>query len=386
MSHVFVSYLHENDKEIQMLYTRLTSYGVEVWLDRYEIKPGTDWRLAILEAIQEGNFFIACFSKEYNDRNTTFMNEELALAIEQLRRRPIDQVWFIPVLFSGKVPNWPIRPGQTLRDLEWVELDKEEKWENGIQKILKVILRSSFYKAKRLAKLLTSIKDNPSCRNEFDRILEELNMVYVEAGTFTSGSDRYGEPGKFEGPNLGAFCIDKYPVTNWNYMQFVKVTEHSAPDHWCGANCPDNLLKHPVKDIHYTDAQKFAQWAGKRLPTQWEWEKAARGTDGREFPWGDEFESQRCNTRESVGKHTNCIGKYSGGVSPYRCWDMAGNVWEWTLTPEGQNIIPLLHGGSCMYYQYQARCSYRIQRERIRDENIGFRCVIGPDTQNIEEN
>jgi hypothetical protein len=110
-----------------------------VWLDRNEIKPGSLWKSAIKDAIREGAFFIACFSREYHRRPKTYMNEELTLAIEELRQRPTDRAWFIPVLLpGGEVPDRNIWAGETLRSIQWVSLS-EEDWATGIQRIILVV-------------------------------------------------------------------------------------------------------------------------------------------------------------------------------------------------------------------------------------------------------
>ena len=96
---------------------------------------------------------------------------------------------------------------------------------------------------------------------------------------------------------------------------------------------PPDKADHPVVLVSWHDAQAYAEWAGKRLPTEEEWEKAARGTDGREYPWGNEFDKERCNTRESGIGGTTSVGQFSPqGDSPYGCVDMVGNVWEWTAS------------------------------------------------------
>ena len=138
MSHVFVSYVRENQDIVTRLCDDLRRNSVEVWFDRDEIEPGTFWEDTIRRAISEGDFFIACFSMEYNSRYETVMNEELNLAISILRRRPRDRSWFIPVLLSGYVPDWDIGGGKTLSSLQRVNLSKNQ-WDTGIQEILSVI-------------------------------------------------------------------------------------------------------------------------------------------------------------------------------------------------------------------------------------------------------
>ena len=145
MQHVFISYVRENEEIVDKLFKALESHDIKVWLDRNNIKPGARWKQAIREAIREGAFFIACFSKEYNKRSQTdktYMNEELTIAIEELRQRPTDRVWFIPVqLNKCKIPDRNIGAGETLHDLQHVKLYKD--WDDGIQRIIEVIQSES---------------------------------------------------------------------------------------------------------------------------------------------------------------------------------------------------------------------------------------------------
>ena len=138
MPHAFISYVRENAPLVDQLYQALTAAGVEVWLDRNDIPPGARFRTEIRRAIRSGSFFIACFSAEYNDRDRTDMNEELTLAIEEIRRHPHDRLWFIPVkLNECEIPDRDIGGGVTLQDLNYVDLDMD--WNGGIQRILSVI-------------------------------------------------------------------------------------------------------------------------------------------------------------------------------------------------------------------------------------------------------
>jgi hypothetical protein len=136
--HVFISYVRENQEQVDRLISDLEKNGVHVWLDRKDIKPGSRWKDAIRDAIRQGDFFIACFSKEYVSKNKTYMNEELALAIEELRQYGTDREWFIPVILSEcEIPNRTIGPGETLQDIQHVLL--YEDWEGGIKRIISVI-------------------------------------------------------------------------------------------------------------------------------------------------------------------------------------------------------------------------------------------------------
>jgi hypothetical protein len=121
--HVFISYVRENQDQVDRLYSDLEKAGVKVWLDRHNINPGVNRKIAIRDAIKEGAFLIACFSEEYQSREETHMNEELTIAIERLRTLHYGRVWFIPVLLSEcDVPARDIGAGGTLMDINWVPL------------------------------------------------------------------------------------------------------------------------------------------------------------------------------------------------------------------------------------------------------------------------
>jgi gamma-glutamyl hercynylcysteine S-oxide synthase len=130
-----------------------------------------------------------------------------------------------------------------------------------------------------------------------------------------------------------------------------------------------------VVGVSFYEAEAFAEWSGKTLPTEAQWERAARGTDGREYPWGDKFDGEKCNTAESgIGKTTR-VTRYPNGISPDGCYDMAGNVWEWTASKLDENTM-VLRGGSWVNDRDDARCAYRFRLHPFsRLLYIGFRCV-----------
>lgn len=138
MRQVFISYCHENKDVVNKLCDALSSKGVSVWVDWDNLVPGTSWKQAIQQAIHHGDFFIACFSKEYSARDKAFMEEELAIAIENLREKSIDRTWFIPVkLNECEIPDINIAEGETLQDLQYVNL--YEDWNTGIEQILNIL-------------------------------------------------------------------------------------------------------------------------------------------------------------------------------------------------------------------------------------------------------
>jgi hypothetical protein len=138
MSHIFISYVHEDQDKVEKLSNALKRYNMDVWLDRDSIFPGMMWRDAIRQAIKNGAFFIACFSIEYQNRDKSYMNEELRLAVDELRQYPPNRPWFIPILFSEcNVPAFSIGGGQTLLDFQWVDLYSD--WSSGFQKLIRIL-------------------------------------------------------------------------------------------------------------------------------------------------------------------------------------------------------------------------------------------------------
>ena len=138
MPRVFISYIRENSEDVIRLVNALKAHQVDVWFDRTHLKPGNRWADVIRREIAQGDFFLACFSTEFSKRRKTFMHEEITQAIEQLRQRPVDQPWFIPVLLSDcEIPDRSIGAGETLRSIQWVTL--YDDWDEGIRRIVAVI-------------------------------------------------------------------------------------------------------------------------------------------------------------------------------------------------------------------------------------------------------
>ena len=156
-------------------------------------------------------------------------------------------------------------------------------------------------------------------------------MITIPAGDFIMGTDRAQADAQDQPAhhvNLGTYAIDKYPVTNAQYARFVAATGHRPPLDWKDGRIPDGELLRPVTMVSWFDAKSYAAWAKKRLPTEAEWEKAARGAKGLRWPWGDLMDASRLNTYYSMG-HATDVTAYPNGASPYGVMDMAGNVSQW---------------------------------------------------------
>lgn len=215
-------------------------------------------------------------------------------------------------------------------------------------------------------------------------------MVYVSSGDFIMGTNAGFE---YEYPehriNLKGFYIDKFEVTNSQYKKFVDGTGYPVPKHWVNKTFPKGEDNIPVSNVSYYDALAYAKWAGKRLPTEQEWEKAARGTDGRRYPWGDEWSPGCANIRPVFGLTSlKIVGSYPAGVTVYGAYDMSGNVSEWTESffeayPLNEttnanycNKYKVIRGGSFLTTRSMAQTARRdiLSPDEVH-EDVGFRCV-----------
>jgi formylglycine-generating enzyme required for sulfatase activity len=232
-------------------------------------------------------------------------------------------------------------------------------------------------------------------------------MALIPAGPFWMGNNGRGADGpgdKDEQPlhkvSVAAYFIDVYETTNAMYKEFVDATKHEAPKLWKNGAYPPAKANHPVVYVSWEDATEFCKWAGKRLPSEAEWEKAARSTDKRVFPWGNHFDPMKANTPQYwMAMHqteiadTMPVGSFEAGKSPYGLYDMAGNVYEWVndwYLPYPGNQFPnnhygtknkIVRGGSwydCLSYGC-GLSSPTYNRSRfnpdIRNKGFGFRCA-----------
>jgi len=176
-------------------------------------------------------------------------------------------------------------------------------------------------------------------------------MVTIPKGEFIMGTDR-ARSDSYDHPEhrvtLPAYRIDKYPVTNAQYARFVAATGHRPPLHWVNGRIPAGLQLHPVTMVSWYDAASYAQWAGKRLPSEAEWEKAARGPKGLRWPWGNQMDSAKLNTYYNIGS-TSVVWRYKDGASDYGVMDLAGDVSEWVADDfeayEGSDAPPEVFQG-----------------------------------------
>lgn len=292
--------------------------------------------------------------------------------------------WMILVL-EGAVPGWAMHAGSE-HDSEHAEEAPAEQSEDfsGMAKVPAgaFVRGSTFDDNKRHWKMCRKV--DKSCRlwwftDEFPRKMVELD----------------------------AYWIDIYEVTNAQYLEFVLATGHRPAlddtcetdacregNLWQGASFPDKIRNQPVTQVSWYDADAYCRWRGKRLPSEAEWEKAARGPRGRMYPWGDESPKGRATYQRKwrgMGTMTD-VGHYPGGVSLYNVHDMAGNVWEWVddwyhknyyargtkVNPKGPATgeFKVVRGGSWVNFPDSLRSAFRRwSRPDVRFNDTGFRCA-----------
>ncbi|MCB9098184.1 MAG: SUMF1/EgtB/PvdO family nonheme iron enzyme [Anaerolineales bacterium] len=242
------------------------------------------------------------------------------------------------------------------------------------------------------------------------RLNFELDLIRIPAGDFLMGSDPKKDKDAQENEqpqhrlHLPDYFIGKYPVTNAQFAAFVSATGHKAGSEWNDGKYPMGGDNHPANYVSWADGVAFCRWLSQasgrmvRLPTEAEWEKAARGTDGRLHPWGNEPPADAlCNFGHKVGQ-TTPVGKYSpNGDSPYGCVDMSGNVWEWCSTLWQEKAYPfqvqdewteaylkqegarLVRGGSWLDDDWLVRCAFRDwSYPGFRYDDSGVRVAVSP--------
>jgi formylglycine-generating enzyme required for sulfatase activity len=316
---IFLCHAKEDKERVKALYRQLKKAGYHPWLDEEDLLPGVDWELEIRRAIRGSELFLACLSQKSLTRKG-YIHKEIKMALDELDQMPEGKIYLIPVrLEECQVP-------ERLRSRQWVDLFTP----GGFEKLSGAL---DFELGKRPPQPF------------------EPELILIPAGEFLMGSDpgRDRDAEADEQPQhrlyLPEYYIAKTPVTNAQYVAFVEATGHREPHGWQGGKAPGDKADHPVVSVSWHDAMAYCQWLAKatnkayRLPSEAEWEKAARGVEGRIYPWGNEWDAKRCNSSEGERGGMTPVGMYSpqlhpelaeGGDSPYGCVDMAGNVWEWT--------------------------------------------------------
>jgi hypothetical protein len=299
----FLCYASDDRPAIRRLYQRLSAEGVEPWMDSYDLRAGQDWQLEVRQAVTRSDVVLVCLSQSSIGK-TGFVQKEIRFALDAADERPGGAVFLIPVrLEDCRVPN-------RLSHWHWVDYFLEGGFDRLIQ-ALQWHARSS-------------------------SLILEAQMVFVPSGNF-----QYGSPSK-RTSIAKSYWIDKFPVTNAQFCRFLDDQRDRGIGELAYIELGLSRIRnqagsyvgrfgyedHPVVGVTYFGAMSYAKYIGKRLPTDYKWERQARGVDGREYPWGNDFSPTRCNTSKSKIKDTTPVYAYAAGASPYGCYDMYGNVFS----------------------------------------------------------
>ncbi|MFH0878401.1 MAG: SUMF1/EgtB/PvdO family nonheme iron enzyme [Lentisphaerota bacterium] len=369
--HVFLCHAKEDKPVVRELYQKLAAEGwIDPWLDEEKLLPGQDWDLEIEKAVRAAQAVVVLLSKDSITKEG-YVQAEMRFALNIARTKPDETIFVIPLRLDDC--QVPIR----LQIYQYVDYFPKERKDWAYHRLLASLetrahtlgipttkLEMKPEPPKREEKPKAEPKREPAAREKQPEKKEAtppvavpksildiglakaewggIEFVKVSAGPFLMGSK--------EGNSLALaderpqhtvnipydYWIARFPVTNEHYAAYVGKGKHPVSD-W------QKKKDHPVINVSWQDAMAYCKWLNNllkgrlpqglilRLPTEAEWEKAARGTDGSEWPWGNEFDKNKCNSDEGGKGDTTPVGLYSPqGDSPYGCADMVGNVWEWT--------------------------------------------------------
>lgn len=327
MPHVFLSYSRKDTKDMQRLHADLRSAGLDVWVDDTGLEPGTPvWQTEIASALEKAAAVVVVLSPAA--KISEWVMRELQYA-------ETFGVRIFPILLRGdERASIPIN----LINAQWT--DARPDYPQALQRMVAALFNHLGLTGDHLPERVT---------------FRGKEYVYIPPGPFSMGStpDRVSNLNRADGSDafsseqpqhqvsLPGFYISRFPVTNADYQVFVQATGHAVPFRddelslpyaWDppARMPPPNKENFPVVLVSWYDAQAYCQWAGGRLPTEAGWEKAARGTQAFEWPWGNIWQTGSANTSESGLRELLPVGGYSPQAdSPYGVGDMSGNVWEW---------------------------------------------------------
>jgi hypothetical protein len=325
---IFLCHASEDKAAVEAIYDRLKALGYQPWLDKKDLLPGQRWRSEIPKAIRAADYIVICLSKN-SVAKRGYVQNEFMLALDVLRDIPDGTIYAIPV----RLDDCPI-PDQ-FSDLHWCNLFETD----GFEYLLRALQAGKpspelVVAAPQSTSLGHAIPVQPMNDVALTRQPFEPEMILIPAGEFLIGSNPQKDQDAVndEQPQHRLYLPDYYlaktPVTNGQYKAFVLATEHEAPEGWTNRVPPGDKGDHPVVNVTWYDVKGYCQWLSEvtgrdyDLPSEAEWERGARGTDGRIYLWGNQWDATRCNSLESGKGYTTPVGAYPTGASPYGLMDI----------------------------------------------------------------
>jgi formylglycine-generating enzyme required for sulfatase activity len=318
----FITHSWKDIEFARRLTDDLSARGLDGFFDAYSIQPGDNIPERIARGLETCDVYVPMLSPTAVASRWSELEINTAITLERNHGHPriipvIVESCAVPVLLQSTLHiNFAGRYNDALIEL--------------LHKGFGLILQQSDLQTITITQKLQRAIVNPKDAKE---------MILIPAGDFLMGSDDDKNASPTHKVYVDSFYIARHPVTNTEYGKFVNGIGHPYPQHWKDGEIPLGKENHPVVYVTWEDAVTYAKWAECRLPTEVEWEKAARGVDGRRYPWGNEFDVNKCNVKESEIGDTSIVGKYSPqGDSPYGVADMLGNVAEWCSSRWGRGF------------------------------------------------
>lgn len=394
MSKILISYRREDSADVTgRIYDRLIqAFPQSVFRDVDSIPLGVDFRTYLDEQVAKCEVFLAVIGRDWlrgkGRKGKSRLDDPgdfVQIEIESALKREIP---VIPVLVQGaKIPEAQRLPS-SIQDVSYrngIVVRPDPDFHKDMNRLI-AHLRQPVQTLSESQAEPTKQSNPVLTEGQLVSSSTPVDMVKVPKGPFLYGDQKIRVVIEHD------FWIDQYPVTNQKYGEFVLDGGYGKQQYWTSDGWewkteniitnPEfwndeqwNKTDHPVVGVSYYEAEAYAKWAGKRLPTEQEWEKAARGEGGRQYPWGEEFDKDRCNSSESGLRHSTPVTQYPDGVSPYGCYDMAGNVWEWCAIWYDESLgLRVVRGGSWLNSPGYLRASLRGWSDADgRNDDIGFR-------------
>jgi formylglycine-generating enzyme required for sulfatase activity len=419
MLRIFLCHASDDKQRVRELSTRLREDGFEPWLDEKELLPGQDWELEVSAAVQASDVVVVCLSLA-SVAKVGFVQKELRLVLDAAQYQPEGRVFVIPVRLEDcalpiRLRQWHYADLFTTGGYERLRsaLNARSEGREGasmliptanyravtkqraptplfVNAALVLLLLAAgvtyviSYRTRHHASIISEV--SPTIVSQIPES-EPPGMVRIPGGRFLMGRSGLSHPESSPAHEvaLPTFYLDRIPVTNGRFRSFLKTSLSAARP---STSVRD--LEHddwPATRISWDEADAYCLAQGKRLPTEAEWEFAARGTDGRLYPWGENFEPSAVNSRETGLGHPEPAGTRQHNVSPYGVMDMSGNVWQWCSDeyrpyPGGHTefAIPVgakvIRGGSYQSdRQFVTSVTRNLDVPSARSPAIGFRCA-----------
>ncbi len=412
---VFLCHSSKDKPAVRELYKKLrVEAWLDPWLDEEKLLPGQDWHIEIEKAVEATDVVVVLLSNQSVSQEG-YVQRELKMALDVADEKPEGAIFIVPLrlddcpaprrlrgwhyvdYFPADRKDWAVeRLTASLKaraeslGLKYETTNptnsispqatqaKSQTYETPVQE-KKVVIETP--KPESISQI--SSKQKYTTDGFLVEILGGMEFMRVPAGNFLMGSDNgsSGEKPQHTVDISYDYWMARFPVTNEQYNLYVKAKGivHPVSD-W------EKKKDHPVVNVSWYDTNEYCQWLTTllkaellsgmtlRLPSEAEWEKAARGTDGREYPWGNTFDKNKCNSKEGGKGIITSVGNYSPqGDSPYGCSDMSGNVLEWTHSEykaypyyakdgredETKKVARILRGGACDDDDWWVRCASR---------------------------